>query len=317
LTYVTPVYNGSAYIEGVIASVAAQRSANGSRYRHVIVDDGSTDGTWELLERATADSGGLLTAIHKTNGGEASAVNRAMEEIVTPYVCTVNADDPLLDGHGQSMTAALDADSDVVVAYPDWLMIDSQGEVLLTRKTKPYDIRALVGDFVCLPGPGAVIRRSALRGPMRNPRYRYVSDFELWVRLAPIGPFVRVSEVLATWRRHDAGATATGAGTRIAEELLRLAEEDLPNLLGPDLQRRHGRSARAHARYYAALQLAGEDPWRARRLIVSSIAAKPLPSIGYDTDHRHPVGIVLAMSGRGGSRLLKWAGRIRRRVTRQ
>jgi hypothetical protein len=152
---------------------------------------------------------------------------------------------------------------------------------------------------------------------MRNPRYRYVSDFELWVRLAPIGPFVRVPDVLATWRQHDAGATATGAGTRIAEELLRLAEEDLPGLLGADLQMRHGRSARAHSRYYAALQLAGEDPWRARRLIVSSIASKPLPSIGYDTDHRHPAGIVLAMSGRGGSRLLKWAGRIRRRVTRQ
>ena len=316
LTYVTPVYNGADYIEGVLASVAAQRSALGACYRHVVVDDGSTDGTWEVLERASTDTAGRLTTIHKANGGEASAVNRAMEEVETPYVCVVNADDPLLDDHGRSMTAALDTDPNVVVAYPDWLMIDSQGDVVLTRITKPYDIRALVGDFVCLPGPGAVIRCSALRGPMRNARYRYVSDFELWVRLAPIGPFVRVPGVLATWRQHEAGATATGAGTRIAEELLRLAEEDLPGLLGPDLHRRHGRSARAHAKYYAALQLAREDPRRARRLVVASIASKPLPSPGYDTDHRHLIGIALAMSGRGGARLLAWAGRIRRRAGR-
>lgn len=316
LTYVTPVYNGSSFVHEVITSVSSQVSAAGLRYRHVIVDDGSTDDTWEELERARLESGGRITTIQKPNGGEASAVNRAMDDVVTPYVCVVNADDPLLEGHGNEMSSVLDAAHEVVVAYPDWLMIDSQGGVVLTKHTRPYDIRALVGDFVCLPGPGAVIRRSALDGPMRNERYRFISDFELWVRLASVGPFERVAHVLATWREHDAGATALGAGEQIADELMALAEDDLAGLIGPELERRHGRSAKAHASYYAALQIAAQNPRRARQLLLRSFILKPVPSWGYSTDHRNPVYVLLAIAGRHGHRAINRVGLARRRLLR-
>lgn len=314
LTYVTPVYNGAEYVDEVISSVAAQTATSGRPFRHIVVNDGSTDDTLAHLERAQERYGERLVVVDKSNGGEASAVNRGVEEVTTPYVCIVNADDPLLDGHGPSMLGALDGSPGAVVAYPDWRMIDSAGATILERRTKPYDIRALVGDFVCLPGPGAVIELAAVDGLIRNPDYRYVSDFELWLRLAARGPFVRVPKVVATWRQHAAGATAVGAGSRIADELLRLAFDDLRTVLPPELLERHGRSARAHAAYYAALQLASEDPSRARRLLIQSVRLKPLPSSGYATEHRHPIGIALALTGPAGAAVLQILGRARRRL---
>ena len=314
LTYVTPVHNGAHYIDEVIASIAAQVSRSGQPFRHIVVNDGSTDDTFARLLLAKEQHGDRLVIIDKPNGGEASAVNRGLEDVTTPYVCIVNADDPLLNGHGQIMLDAFDGSPRAVVAYPDWRMIDGAGTTISERRTKPYDIRALVGDFVCLPGPGAVIRVAALDGPIRNPDYRYVSDFELWLRLAAHGPFVRVPEVVATWRQHSAGATATGAGSRIADELLRLACDDLPTILPDDLLERHGRSARAHAAYYAALQLAAEEPSRARQLLLESLRLKPIPSIGYPTDHRHPIGILLALTGPAGAAMLQRLGRARRRL---
>ena len=305
LTYVTPVYNGSRFIEEVVLSVAEQRTPDGKSFRHIVVNDGSTDDTQQILEELKLRLGPHLEIINKENGGEASAVNSGVAEVETPFVCVVNADDPLLSGHGSAMASALEQHPHIAVVYPDWQMIDEDGAPILTRVTKPFDERALIGDFVCLPGPGAAIRIADVFGNIRNPKYRYITDFELWVRLAGRKEFLRVPHVLATWRQHNEGATATGGGAKIADELLRLAENDLQMLLPEQSYQRHQRSARAHAMYYAALQLAEEHPSRARRLMMRSLLLKPLPSIGYPTHHRNPVGVVLSMFGRPGHAALK------------
>ena len=316
LTYVTPVYNGSDYIEELVLSVAQQQQPDSAKFLHIVVNDGSTDDTLSKLRSLENQIGQQLMIVDRENGGEASAVNTGVAAVKTPYVCVVNADDPLLPGHGYRMVSAMDEDPEVAVAYPDWQMIDEHGSLIVTRITKPFDERALIGDFVCLPGPGAVIRLADVEGPIRNTNYRYITDFELWVRLASRKAFLRVPHVLATWRQHSAGATATGAGSKIADELLRLATTDLAQLLSPQLYGQFSRSALAHANYYAALQLTEENPPRARRLILRSLAMKPYPNIGYATDHRNPVGIVLAMSGPTGGRLIRALGKLRARVSR-
>jgi len=316
LSYITPVFNGADYIEEVIDSVANQRSSNGEQFTHFVINDGSTDTTAQVLEDARSRYGNHLVVVHKENGGEASAVNVGFQLAETDFVCVVNADDPLLESHGLRMLEALESAPSAVVAYPDWRMIDSEGEILDHRRTKEYDIRSLVGDFVCIPGPGAVIRTDAVPGDLRNENYRYVTDFELWLRLAGVGPFVRVPHELATWRLHDEGATAMGSGEKIANELLRLANEELQLILPPGLFQRFRRSAAAHSCYYSALQLAREDSAKARKLIAKSFATKPYPSLGYDTDHRHPVGVVMALLGPVGARLIIPLGKLRRQIRR-
>ncbi len=312
LTYVTPVFNGGKYIREVIESVSQQRSSIGLHYRHILVNDGSTDDSLEVITEALSTFPDHLLLISQENAGEATAVNRGVALVETPFFCVVNADDPLLPGHGETLTQVLTESPHVVVVYPDWLMLDSEGQVLRTVYTKRYDLRSLVGDFVCLPGPGAVIRREAVTGPLRDPSFRYISDFESWLRLSVRGPFKRVPQILATWRQHEAGATSTGAGRAIADELLQLSSQGLPTIFSDDILKDLERSAHSHALYYAALHLNRAGLKGARAMMIKSLLLKPFPSSGYETNHRHVLGVISVLLGPVGSRALHHLGRVRR-----
>jgi glycosyltransferase involved in cell wall biosynthesis len=286
-------------------------SVRGRTYRYILVNDGSTDTSRQIISQAMQDYPEQLVVVDQENAGEASAVNRGIELVPTPYFCVVNADDPLLPGHGATMTGVLENSPQVVVAYPDWKMLDSSGRVLRTVRTKNYDIRALVGDFVCLPGPGAVIRRDVVKGRLRNDSYRYISDFESWIRLSMSGPFIRVPEVLATWRQHQAGATSSGAGSQIADELVRLASEDLQTILPNGVFKRFRRTAMSHALYYAALQLNNAGEKGGRQMMMRSIIMKPFPSCCYKTDHRHMFIVISVFLGKLGDKLICYLGNVR------
>ena len=312
LTYVTPVFNAEPYVGEVIEAIGAQKSPNGLRYRHILVNDGSTDGSVHIMEAAVRADPGRVILINQVNSGEAAAVNAGVSTVVTPLLCVVNADDPLLPNHGAQLTETLLAAPEVVVAYPDWAMIDDRGNIVRVVRTKEFDRRSLIGDFVCLPGPGAVIRRSAIVGNLRNSEFRYVSDFEGWLRLSTAGSFRRVPSVVATWRQHEGGATSSGTGEAIAGEILRLAEVTLQDILPADVLLKFRRSALAHASYYAALHLNTAGRGGARTLMLRSIVLKPFPSVGYETDHRHLFGVVSVLLGPAGAVLLQHLSRLRR-----
>src|SRR5204863_4009904 len=85
-------------------------------------------------------------------------------------------------------------------------------------------------------GPGALFRADALRraGGLRAD-LRYLADKELWLRLSQVGPFVRIPEPLACWRRHSAALTIAEQGRKMAEERLRILDDVFADDPEPDL----------------------------------------------------------------------------------
>jgi GT2 family glycosyltransferase len=71
---VIPTFNRLPDLRQVVAAVRAQAAPEGAEVELVVVDDGSTDGTWEWLE--TEISVGRLTAVRQDNSGPARARNR-------------------------------------------------------------------------------------------------------------------------------------------------------------------------------------------------------------------------------------------------
>lgn len=289
VTVVTPVYNGEKYLDEVIDSILSQKGVD---FEYVIVDDGSTDDTPEILERFSRTSADIIKVVFQSNAGEATAVNVGINCARGEYVVVVSADDPLLPGHLAKLTEVLDENPSTVVVYPDWEVIDENGIPLRTVTTLDYDVRALAGDFVCIPGPGAMIRRSAIpEGGLRNPSYRFVSDYDAWLRLALMGPFQRVPQVLAQYRIHPDQVTATGRGQGMATEIEVVVrsffrENPIPLEIA-SLERR----ALGFASYYAALQaLRSAGIGGKRRMIRSLFLAFPRP-VGWATHRRDPLAI--------------------------
>lgn len=107
VSVIVPVYNCSADLRRSIASLLKQTM---KEWIAICVDDGSTDGSGELLEEfAKKDS--RIHVIHKNNGGAASARNRALDMVQTEYIVMLDADDEWEECALERMCLAIDESS--------------------------------------------------------------------------------------------------------------------------------------------------------------------------------------------------------------
>lgn len=229
ISVITPIHNGEKFIAELCDSILNQTCLP---LEHVVVDDGSSDSTNDLLhdyhrKTSTYD----VVVIEHANVGEAESINRAVTKARGDYLIVVNVDDPLEAQALEMLSKVLREDAESVVAYPDWKMIDVKGFVIQSVSTLEYSKSTLLDDLVCIPGPGAMIRKSAIeRNYLRDASYRYISDYEQWVYLSSKGSFTRVPMILASWRSHGAGATNSSRGKPVALEYKKFQEETLMNL---------------------------------------------------------------------------------------
>ena len=93
LTVIIPAYNAEPYIEASLSTLLRQSYRD---FRVIVVNDGSTDATGEILRRL-AEEDGRLETVTVPNGGPAMARNRALERLDgdTEYVMFMDADDEL------------------------------------------------------------------------------------------------------------------------------------------------------------------------------------------------------------------------------
>jgi len=116
VSVVMPVYNTVAYLPEALESVAAQDLADDA-YELICIDDGSTDGSGELLERWAAEHPGV-TVLHQANSGwPGGPRNRGMDLATGDYVMFMDSDDYLgTETLRRLVTFADEHGSDVVIA---------------------------------------------------------------------------------------------------------------------------------------------------------------------------------------------------------
>lgn len=117
VTVIVPVFNTMPYLKACLESLVSQ-SIGAGRMTVIAVDDGSTDGSGEEIDRFAAEHPGLVTAIHQANsGGPAGPCNRGLELATGRYVYFVGADDYLGPEALERMVRAADEwHSDVLLA---------------------------------------------------------------------------------------------------------------------------------------------------------------------------------------------------------
>src|SRR5262245_7465842 len=92
VSVVMPVYNGGAYLDAAIASVLAQSVGD---FELIIVDDGSTDRTAEIIaSHARRDS--RIHSFAQANAGISEALNAGLAAARAPWIARLDADDLML-----------------------------------------------------------------------------------------------------------------------------------------------------------------------------------------------------------------------------
>jgi glycosyltransferase involved in cell wall biosynthesis len=221
ISVITPTYNRASFLAETIESVLSQSYKN---FEYIVVDDGSTDNTSQVLARYPS-----LTVITQANSGEAAAVNAGISAARGDLVVIVNSDDPLRPDAFSTAVEALAACPDAVFGYPDWDEIDEHGKTTRTINLETgLTFEKLLTSFSNSLGPALCFRRSALNeAGLRRVDRKFTSDLDLLMRVAALGPILHIPHVLGTHRVHKSAASSTSQGWRMAWELVQLSKDSI------------------------------------------------------------------------------------------
>lgn len=195
-----PTYNGKKYILQAIQSILDQTYVN---LELIIVDDGSTDGTHELiLDCFSHDSRIRLIRIPKS--GVALALNKGIELSRGKYIARLDADDIAESCRLYQQVNFLEKNHEIGVLGGAAIKINAEGKKIgVLRKYKyNYQLRWLLLFKNAFIHPSVMIRKDLLIkvGCYNNVRSE---DADLWVRLAKITCFHNLDSPLIKYRIHD------------------------------------------------------------------------------------------------------------------
>jgi glycosyltransferase involved in cell wall biosynthesis len=232
ISIITPAYNAEGYIAETVNSVL--KAKIDYPFEYLVLNDGSEDRTLEILESFESK----IKVISHQNIGESLTVNRGLEKANGKYALVLSADDPLLTGDLiNEAIAKLEMNDSIVALYPDWKVIDQFGTTTRTFILPDYSDEIMIGRCRCLPGPGTIFRRnSAIRIGGRREKWKFVGDYDFWLRLSREGRIERLPGVLAQWRSNSGSASISQRGLRMARERVAVIEDfsnefDLPNVV--------------------------------------------------------------------------------------
>jgi len=211
---VIPAYNAAKHIQETVMSALASDSGS---IELIVVDDGSTDATPEVLA-SIANMNPGVRVIRTTNAGVSSARNTGLSLASAPFICFLDADDRLTPNALTHLRLTLGSNPHAAAAYGDLQYIDEKSKKYFVPKansggndsqtgTQTVAIESLLQrNFI--DTPGAILFRTAAVKKVGgfDQTLLYAEDWELYVRVACLGPFLHCGNTVMDYRLHSASA---------------------------------------------------------------------------------------------------------------
>ena len=205
VSVVLPVWNGERYLKESIDSILAQDFPD---FELIIVDDGSTDKTGEIIARFAGDP---RVRVHRQeNQGLVAALNAGLELSRADLIARLDADDIALPRRLSLQLAYLHRNPDVMAVGSAVELMDADGRTLGIRRYPTGKAMATRGllDGCTLAHPAVMMRKAAVKevGAYRA-CFRHAEDYDLWLRLTELGQVGNLPETLIRYRIHAQSVT--------------------------------------------------------------------------------------------------------------
>jgi glycosyltransferase involved in cell wall biosynthesis len=212
VTVVVPAWQAAWSIGETLASVSAQTYPN---LEVVVVDDGSTDGTAEVVA-ACARRDPRIRLVRQANAGVAAARNRGVREAKGVYVAPIDSDDLWAPTNLERQVAVLEeAGPGAVMAFAETAYIDLEGRPLPcpphAERNPRLDFEGLLRRNLISNGSAAVMRRNRIlqAGGYDEALHarggQGAEDWKLTLRLSLLGRVLMVRERLILYRVNPKG----------------------------------------------------------------------------------------------------------------
>jgi len=211
------VYNGLPYLERSLQSVRAQTFRD---YEFVIVDDGSQDGSVEVLRRYAAEDPRIRLIANEVNKGQTPCLNQGIAEARGTWIARQDADD-------LSDPRRLELQIREVTARPHLSLLGTNGWLIDSEGRSLGLINAPVGEagvrwssvfYNPFLHTAVLFRRQlALDLGGYSTAFRIAQDYDLWMRIMEQHPADNLVERLVTYRVHGKSLSNSDRETTMRE----------------------------------------------------------------------------------------------------
>jgi glycosyltransferase involved in cell wall biosynthesis len=211
VSVVMSVFNGQPFLGQAVESILNQTFTD---LEFIVIDDGSTDDTWETLARYAEQDQRLVLLRNQPNIGVVRSLNRGLEAARGEFVVRQDADDVSLPQRIEKQVAFLDAHPEVGVVgtVPQIVSVNgaSFGANVYTA-TQNEEIQHRLLDHMCLCGPSIAVRKECFRaaGFYFSEGLDASEDYDVCLRLAEVTQMASLAESLYQYRQHPNSASRT------------------------------------------------------------------------------------------------------------
>lgn len=221
VSIITPSYNCAHLIDETINSVLDNSYEN---IEYIFLDDGSEDDTVEIMAGFEYGDKRFKGYTH-AHIGEQITVNQGLKKVNGKYFMIVNADDPLRLEAIETLVTCMEDNLDVLCAYCDWRLIKKDLSLLEYAMMREYNFTYMVKHHYCQPSVGSMFRSTLIKTiGYRNTSYRWLGDFDYWLKIGLAGQMKRVPQELAFWRHRNGQLSEIKSEAR-AHEHIRIMQE--------------------------------------------------------------------------------------------
>ncbi len=223
VTVIMPIYNASQFLREAVESIISQTFYY---FEVLIVDDGSTDGSAEIIKSYRDPRIKLI--INKGNLGCWYSRNIGIQIAQGEYIALFDADDVCHPERLEKQVSFLDRNPDIAVVGSQARLIDEKGNVFATLNVPccPEDIAQTLLEFMCIPNPSAMIRKCIFdKVGLYREDFPAAADYDFFLRASEYYKLANISEALIDYRIHINQLSIQKVKTqrRIANECLQMA----------------------------------------------------------------------------------------------
>ena len=209
LTIITPTYNRARLIVNLYHSLEKQTNND---FYWMVVDDGSKDNTFEVINSLTAKASFEITYLKKENGGKHTALNYGVKQIKTPLTMIIDSDDCL----------TYDAVQSILNVHKKYLSDDSISSYTFLRgysSDKPI-VSVEKDEFIAnyiqyriknhRPGDMAEAFKTKFLKEFPFPEYpgeKFISEDVVWIEIGKYSNSVYINKVIYLCKYLEGGLT--------------------------------------------------------------------------------------------------------------
>lgn len=227
------VYNARPFLGQAVGSILAQTFSD---FEFIIIDDGSSDGSKEVLEHYAVRDERIRLISRPDNRGLTKTLNEGLTHVRAPLVARMDADDIAMPKRLRLQVDYLRRHPSCVLVGGQVLLIDEKGGRACHEELPAYyeDLwkgmpldHAEIDQSLLIEGwplmhPAVLMRRDALQEVNGyREQFKVCQDHDLFLRMAEVGRVANLPNVLIKYRCHPSQVTQTFSGKYYVDMAIR------------------------------------------------------------------------------------------------